>query len=83
MILTDVDAVYLNYGKPDARALTTITVAEAESLMRDGALGKGSMEPKVEAAMSFVRRGGERAVIAQLADGLAALKGRAGTSIVK
>jgi carbamate kinase len=83
MILTDVDAVYLNYGKPDARALSRLTLDEAERLMKDGALGKGSMEPKVEAAASFVRRGGERAVIARLSDGLAALQGKAGTSIVR
>jgi carbamate kinase len=39
------------------------------------------MEPKVEAATSFVRAGGRRAVIAQLSDGLAALGGTAGTTI--
>jgi carbamate kinase len=83
MILTDVDAVYVNYGKPDARALSRMTLADADALIRDGVLGKGSMEPKVEAAAAFVRRGGERAVIAQLRDGLAALQGKAGTSIVK
>ena len=83
MILTDVDGVYLNYGKPEARRLPQLDLAEAEELLRNGALGRGSMEPKVEAAAAFVRRGGKRAVIAQLADGLAALQGKAGTSIVK
>lgn len=83
MILTDVDAVYANYGKPDARSLSQVSLAEADALIREGVLGKGSMEPKVEAAAAFVRRGGERAVIAQLKDGLAALQGRAGTSIVR
>jgi carbamate kinase len=83
MILTDVDAVYVNYGKPEARALSQVTLAEADRLLGEGGLGKGSMEPKVEAAASFVRRGGERAVIARLSDGLAALQGKAGTSIVK
>lgn len=83
LILTDVDAVYANYGKPGARALSRLTLAEADKLMHEGALGKGSMAPKVEAAASFVRRGGERAVIAQLSDGLAALQGKAGTSITR
>jgi len=83
MILTDVDAVYVNYGKPDARRLTQVTLAEADAMIREGVLGKGSMEPKVEAAAAFVRRGGQRAVIARLEDGLAALQGKAGTSIVK
>ena len=82
MILTDVEAVYLDYGRPEARAISRLTLAEAEDLIRRGALGKGSMEPKVEAAASFVRGGGERAVIARLSDGLAALKGEAGTTIV-
>ena len=83
MILTDVDAVYADYGKPGARRLSRLTLADAEALLSSGALGKGSMEPKVEAAAAFVRRGGERAVIAQLTDGLAALQGKAGTSIEK
>ena len=82
MILTDVDGVYLDYGKPAARRLSQVSLAEADELLRNGVLGKGSMEPKVEAAAAFVRRGGERAVIAQLSDGLAALQGRAGTSII-
>ena len=83
MILTDVDGVYQDYGKPEARRLSRLNLAEAEEMLRSGVLGKGSMEPKVEAAASFVRRGGERAVIAQLKDGLAALRGNAGTSIVR
>ena len=83
MILTDVDAVYANYGKADSRALARLTLAEADALLGEGTLGKGSMAPKVEAAAAFVRRGGARAVIARLSDGLAALQGRAGTSIVR
>jgi carbamate kinase len=81
MILTDVDAVYLDYGKPTARALTQLSLAEADDLLLRGVLGKGSMEPKVEAAAAFVRMGGQRAVIARLSDGLAALRGEAGTTI--
>jgi carbamate kinase len=83
MILTDVDAVYLDYAKPTARALEVLTLAEADRLIAEEQLGKGSMEPKVRAAAEFVRRGGERAVIAHLSSGLAALRGQAGTSIVK
>lgn len=83
MILTDVDGVHLDYGKPTARRIAQLTLAEADDLLRSGGLGKGSMEPKVEAAAAFVRRGGSRAVIAQLSDGLAALQGKAGTSITK
>ncbi len=82
MILTDVDGVYLDYGKPGARRLDRLTLEEAQGLLQGGDLGKGSMEPKLEAAAAFVRGGGSRAVIAQLSDGLAALEGRAGTTVV-
>ena len=64
VILTDVECVYLDYGKPSQRALRRLTLAEADELMRTSELGTGSMAPKVEAATDFVRRGGRRAVIA-------------------
>jgi carbamate kinase len=83
LILTDVDAVFADYGRPTARALDRVTLAETDQLIASGQLGKGSMEPKVRAAAEFVRRGGERAVIAHLSSGLAALRGAAGTSIVQ
>jgi len=82
LILTDVDAVYADYGTDRQRALTRLTVAEAEELAGSGQLGAGSMLPKVEAAIRFVREGGERAVIAPLEQGRAAVDGEAGTTIV-
>jgi carbamate kinase len=81
VILTDVDAVYAGYGTPAQRALRRLTVDEAERLLASGALGDGSMAPKVEAATSFVRGGGTRAVIARLDQGRAAVAGEAGTEI--
>jgi carbamate kinase len=59
-----------------------MTVADAKTMMASGALGAGSMKPKVEAAVSFVERGGGRATIAALKDGHAAVRGEAGTSVV-
>ena len=82
LILTDVDAVYADYGTDRQRALTRLTVTEAEELAGSGQLGAGSMLPKVEAAIRFVREGGERAVIAPLEQGRAAVDGEAGTTIV-
>lgn len=82
LILTDVDAVYADYGTERERPLTRLTVAEAEELASSGQLGTGSMLPKVEAAIRFVREGGERAVIAPLEQGRAAVDGEAGTTIV-
>jgi carbamate kinase len=83
LILTDVDAVYREWGTPAQRAIARLTLAEADGLLASGALGSGSMRPKVEAAADFVRAGGERAIIAELALGLQALRGESGTTITK
>jgi carbamate kinase len=84
LILTNVDGVYRNYGDPDARELLRVLhVEEAERLDGEGEFGRGSMGPKVEAAVAFVRGGGRRACIARLDHGLEAVAGSAGTSIVQ
>ncbi len=82
LILTDVDAVYTDWGRPTQRALGTITVEEAERLDRAGEFGEGSMAPKIRAAVDFVRRTGGRAVITALHRGREAVRGEAGTSII-
>jgi carbamate kinase len=81
LILTDVDAVYADYGTPQQRALRSLPVAEAEALDRAGAFGEGSMAPKVRAAVDFVRRTGGRAIITELRRGREAVRGDAGTTI--
>src|SRR5687768_1479049 len=81
IILTDVDAVYLDWGKPTQRALTKLTVEEAESLDRSGSFGEGSMGPKVRAAIGFARRTAVRAIITELKRGRDAVRGEAGTTI--
>jgi carbamate kinase len=83
MILTDVDAVYADWGTPAQRPLRRLALAEAEALLRREAFPAGSMRPKVEAAAGFVRGGGARAVIARLSDGPAALRGETGTTIAR
>jgi carbamate kinase len=83
MILTDVDAVYADWGKPTRRPLRRLSLAEADALLGGDALPAGSMRPKVEAAAGFVRGGGARAVIARLSDGPAALRGETGTTIAR
>lgn len=82
MILTDVEQVILDYGKPTARPLARLTVAEGERLMAAGQFPAGSMGPKVEACLRFLRHGGSRAIIANLAHGMAALRGESGTEFV-
>lgn len=82
MILTDVERVALNYGKPDQRGLDVLTVDEARAYGAEGHFKAGSMGPKVEAAVRFVEAGGE-AVIGSLMRLLDCLEGRSGTRVVK
>lgn len=81
VILTDVDAVALHYGRPAQRPLGAVTVAELERHAADGHFRAGSMRPKVEAAVRFVRGGGARAAIASLARAAEAVAGSAGTQV--
>lgn len=83
MILTNVEAVYEGWGTPQARPIRRMSVEEAESMMAGGSLDAGGMKPKIEAAASFVRRGGARAIIAKLSEGPAALRGETGTTITR
>jgi carbamate kinase len=83
MILTNVDAVFEGWGTPAARPIRRMTVARAEALMAAGGLDEGGMKPKVEAAAEFARTTGGRAIIAQLSDGPAALRGETGTTITR
>jgi carbamate kinase len=57
-------------------------VAEAESFLAEVEAGEGSMQPKLRAAVEFVRSGGGRAVISELGRGLEALEGLTGTTVV-
>jgi carbamate kinase len=82
LILTDVDAVYRGWGTPEAQPIPRLTLREAERLLAERAAAEGSMRPKLEAALEFVRAGGSRAVIAELGRGLEALAGRTGTTVV-
>jgi carbamate kinase len=81
LILTDVDAVYADWGTPRKRPLSRLSVDEAEQMDRAGAFGEGSMAPKIRAAVDFVRRTRGRAVITALKLGQDAVHGRAGTTI--
>jgi carbamate kinase len=81
LILTDVDAVYRGWGTPQGEPLRHVSLGEAEELLAGGELGVGSMRPKIEASVAFLRGGGSRAIIAHLADGLAAIRGETGTTI--
>ncbi|MFN2398731.1 MAG: carbamate kinase [Gemmatimonadaceae bacterium] len=83
LILTDVDAVYADFGSPSQRAIGRLGVEEALELDRAGAFGEGSMAPKVRAAVNFVKSAdaGARAIITALSRGREAVRGNAGTTI--
>jgi carbamate kinase len=81
LILTDVDAVYADWGTPQQRPLRTISVDEATAMDKARAFGEGSMAPKIRAAVDFVRRTGGRAIITALDRGHDAVHGKAGTTI--
>lgn len=80
VILTAVDRVAVNFGKPDQKAIESMTIAEAEEYIKQGQFAPGSMLPKVQAASSFAKSGGV-AIIASLEKAALAIKGESGTRI--
>ncbi len=82
LILTNVDGVYRGFGTPHAELLRRLDVEEAGRMLAAGEFGRGSMAPKVEAAVAFVRGGGSMALIGRLDQGLETVNGQAGTAIV-
>lgn len=82
LILTDVESVMLRFGQPEQFALREVSVAELTRYQKEGHFPDGSMGPKVEAALRFVREGGEMAVITSLSRAQEALKGKVGTRVV-
>jgi carbamate kinase len=84
LVLTDVDAVYADWGTPLQRVLPRLSIDEAEAMDRGGAFGEGSMAPKIRAAVDFVRRTRGRAIITSLRLGREAVRqgSTAGTTIV-
>ena len=81
VIATDVPQVALDFGKPTQKFLDHLTVAEARKHLAAGQFPPGNMGPKVEAAVSFLERGGEQAVITDLERLVPAVDGKAGTRI--
>jgi carbamate kinase len=82
VISTGVEKVALNFNKPDQRVLDQLTLREAQDYIREGHFGVGSMLPKIEAAVDFVRMGGPQALITDPPNLLRALRGETGTRIV-
>jgi len=83
MILTAVSNVYLNFHSPNQKALYKITINKAEEYLKDGHFAKGSMGPKIEACITFIKNGGNKAIITSLDKVLDAIAGEAGTIITR
>ena len=82
IISTAVEKVCLNFGKPDQKSLSIMTLAEAKQYIREGHFKPGSMLPKVQAVVDFLEGGGREAIITDPEHLAAAIAGKAGTRVV-
>lgn len=81
--LTQIDMVYLNFGRPDAKGISEMSASDAKKYLDEGQFARGSMGPKIEAAIEFLMDGGEEVIITSPEALKDALNGRAGTRIRK
>lgn len=82
VILTEVEKVAINWGKPNQKNVSHLTVAEAQKYAEEGHFAPGSMLPKVQAAMKFVTANpSKKAIITSLNKAIEALEGKTGTVI--
>ncbi len=82
IILTDVECAYINFGTDKQRKIGKISSDELEKLFTEGQFSKGSMGPKIRAALDFVQHGGKVARIGKLQNVEAVLSGKSGTVVV-
>jgi carbamate kinase len=64
-ILTDVPFIYLNYGQPNQQIAEFLDRADTEKYLSQGMFGEGTMAPKIEAALYFIKNGGKKSVITE------------------
>ena len=83
MITTGVEKVCINYNKPDQKTIDKMTMAEAEKYLADGQFPAGSMGPKIQAAIMFLKNGGEKVIITSPEFIEKAINGETGTVITK
>ena len=82
IILTAIERVYLDFGKPGQREAPVLTVEEAKKHLADGEFPAGSMGPKIRAAIEYIEAGGREVLITKDSHLKAALLNRSGTRIV-
>lgn len=81
IILTQVSYAYINFGKPNQKELKEVSLAEIKKYYNEGHFAKGSMGPKIEAAITFLENGGKEVIITSIEKAEEALEKRAGTII--
>jgi carbamate kinase len=82
LVLTDIECVYLNFGKENQKPVHNLTVKEAKQYLNEGHFLAGSMEPKICACIRFIEEAnGEKAIVTSLENAEKALEGKAGTVI--
>jgi len=81
IILTNVERVYLNYGKPNQEGIGKMSVEQAQKYLDQGHFPPGSMGPKIKAAIEYIQGGGKEVLITSANYLKAALINRAGTKI--
>jgi carbamate kinase len=81
VISTGVDKVAINFGKPDQKSIDKMTVAEAERYLKEGQFPAGSMGPKIQAAIDYLKNGGKKVIITQPHLIEDAIHGKTGTHI--
>lgn len=82
IVSTAIDKVYVNFGKENQKAIDQMTVAEAEQYVKEGQFAPGSMLPKIQACIDFVKTTGNKAIITCPELLAKASEGKAGTTIV-
>lgn len=80
-ILTGVEQVAINFGKPNQQNLSELSVKNALAYMEEGQFPKGSMGPKIKAAIYFLERGGKNVIITSIDKLQQALEGKTGTRL--
>lgn len=82
-IVTDIDHAYLNYNQDNQEKIGEITVEQAQSYLENGHFQAGSMKPKIEAAVYFLKYHGKKVVITSISNIAYAIEGKSGTIIRK
>jgi carbamate kinase len=79
IMLTGIDKVALNFGKPNQKLIDQMTSSQAAEYLGQGHFPAGSMGPKIEAAIDFLDKGGKKVVISSIDKAAEAVFGNAGT----